>query len=253
MQQNETAGLHLAFKDLPLPLIICKKNQTPKLSDFLTAPLPTPGYQQMCYLTKTNLNFQLFPVSVGEHYHCPFCSAGIAFPWVLSQAQVFLQFLILESFLYVACFSVFIFSYKFSSLPVKIFMHALNAASSSPFAQSRAALPTCVSPIRAAQLIFPDCCSVTVSFLSLYLSHGSNILDKTACCQLKDFHGLRSSQLFSFSFNSDTSLHCPLVKMSNSCIHIFSHAAYHALVLTALTQNFLHFLSQFSSFCLHYK
>lgn len=71
--------------------------------------------------------------------------------------------------------------------------------------------------------------ALTVLFLSLHLSHDSNILDKSACCQLKDFHGLRSSQFFPLSFNSDTSLHCPLVKLSNSCIHVFCYNAYHAL------------------------
>lgn len=58
---------------------LCNYLQGKLLFVLVTAPLSIPGYQNMCYMTKRNLIFQFFPASVGEHYHCPFCSAGLCF------------------------------------------------------------------------------------------------------------------------------------------------------------------------------
>lgn len=133
--------------------------------------------------------------------------------------------------------------YKFSSLQVKFCMFALCSAFSS-FACSKAALPICVNSIRSAFFLSIVWLWLYPSILSFFPGD-SNVSDKTSF-QLKDFYGLRSFQLFSLTFSSDASLHCPLVKPSNSCIHAFSHTAYHWLEKLRLSQNFL-FLSVFTS------
>lgn len=106
------AYIWLSKTCLSVSLIIYKKKQTPKLSDFLTAPLPTPGYQQMCYLTKGNLIFQLFPVSVGEHYHCPFCSAGLQFRGHSLEHSFFFGF---SYSIFSTCWLFFIFFFLYSA------------------------------------------------------------------------------------------------------------------------------------------
>lgn len=166
-------------------LPLCYSLQGQLLSFFTIAPLPTPVYQHMYYLTKNPLFFNFLSQWVNIIFY------RTVFLWAFL-AQFSLQFLILESSLNVACFLIFKFSFNFSPLQVKTFVLALSAASSASFAWSKAALPTCASPIRAAQLTFPDCCfDCAVSFFAsfpwfLYIRY-----------KTKDFQGLRTSQPFS--------------------------------------------------------
>lgn len=141
-----------------------------------------PVCHHMYYLTKNSLFLNFLSQWVN--------TAGLCFSGH-SSAQFSLQFLILESSLTVACFLLLKFSFNFSPLQVKTFVLAFSAASSASFAWSKAALLTCGSPIRAAQLIFLHCCfrcaiSFFASFLwFLYIRY-----------ETRDFWGLRSSLPF---------------------------------------------------------
>lgn len=92
--------VHAVERDCPLTfgshrpvfLPLCNYLQGKLWFVLVAAPLSIPGYQNMCYMTKRNLIFQFFPASVGEHYHCPFCSAGLCFSGHPLEHRFFFRF-----------------------------------------------------------------------------------------------------------------------------------------------------------------